>query len=239
MGGTDVTEHEIVSDRSLGELVRDYPESARVFESLDIDFCCGGDQTLQAACKEAGLDVDEVRRQLHDARQAGTGQRDDWESMQDLIDDVVTTHHQYLREELPVLGELVEKVRSVHGDSHPELAEVEREFDDLVAEIQRHIDEEEDDVFPVIEKLERGEELTDNERSVLDKAFADLEADHETTAAHLERIAELTEEYAVPEDACPSYQSMLERLEALERDTHMHVHKENNVLFPMVESELR
>jgi len=233
-----VSEHGIAADRSLGTLVRDHPEFARVFESLDVDFCCGGDQTLRAACREQDLDVDEVRRRLRDARRDGTDDGGDWESMPELVDDVVTTHHQYLREELPALGDLVEKVRSVHGDNHPELAAVEREFAELAAEIRRHIDEEEDDVFPVVEKLERGEELTDDERAVLDDALADLEADHEATAAHLERIAELTDEYAVPEDACPSYRSMLERLDALERDTHVHVHKENNVLFPMVESRL-
>jgi regulator of cell morphogenesis and NO signaling len=86
--------------------------------------------------------------------------------------------------------------------------------------------------------LERGDTLTDEERAVLDDALADLEADHEATAACLERIAELTDEYAVPEDACASYRSMLERLDALERDTHVHVHKENNVLFPMAKSQL-
>lgn len=234
----DVTEREIAPDRSLGDLVGDHPEFARVFESLGVDFCCGGDQTLRAACKEERLDVDEVRRRLLDARRDGTDERDDWESMSELIDDVVTTHHQYLRGELPALGELVGKVRRVHGDNHPELAAVEREFRELADEVRRHIDEEEDDVFPIIEKLERGAELADDERAVIDEALEDLEADHEATAAHLERIAELTDEYEVPDDACPSYRSMLERLEALERDTHMHVHKENNLLFPTVESRL-
>lgn len=118
--------------------------------------------------------------------------------MADVVDDVVATHHQHLREELPALGELVEKVRGVHGDTHPELAEVEGEFD----------------------------------------ALADLETDHEATAEHFERIADLTDDCAPPDDACPRYRSMLEPLDALERDTHMHVHKENNVLFPIVESAL-
>jgi regulator of cell morphogenesis and NO signaling len=131
-----MSEHAIEPERSLGELVRDYPEFARVFESLDIDFCCGGDQTLRAACRERSLDVDEVRRRLLDARRDGTDERDDWESMSALVDDIVTTHHQFLREELPALGELVEKVRNVHGDSHPELAEVEREFEELDDEIR-------------------------------------------------------------------------------------------------------
>lgn len=225
-------------NRPLGALVRENPAFARVFESVDIDFCCGGDQTLRAACTDSDLDLDTVRAQLREARPQTDEEAGEWESMAALIDHVVDSHHQYLSEELPALEDLVEKVRNAHGDAHPELAEIEREFLELAAEMRQHTTEEEQDVFPVIEKLDRGEELTDGERATLAEALADLESDHEATASHLERIEELSDGYAVPDDACPSYQNMLERLENLERDTHMHVHKENNVLFTQVEAEL-
>jgi len=225
-------------DRQLGALVRETPAFARVFESLGLDFCCGGDQTLRAACADADLNLDVVREQLTGARRQGDDKAGDWESMAALIDHIIDSHHQFLRSELPALEELVAKVRNAHVDAHPELTEIEQEFDELAEEMRQHTMEEEQDVFPIIEKLDRGTELTDEERATLEETLADLEADHEATATHLERIAELSDGYSVPEDACPSYQNMLERLETIEQDTHMHVHKENNVLFSQVEAEL-
>jgi len=223
-------------DRPVGALVRENPAFARVFESVGLDFCCGGDQTLRTACTEADLDA--VREKLRDARSQSEDSGAEWESMAALIEHVIDSHHQYLREELPAFEQLAEKVRSGHAEAHPELIDVEREVLQLAEEMRQHTTEEERDVFPTIEKLDRGDTLTDEERVILDEALDDLEADHEATAEHLERIAERSDGYAVPDDACPSYQSLLERLETLEQDTHMHVHKENNVLFPRVESRL-
>ncbi|MDQ2074316.1 iron-sulfur cluster repair di-iron protein [Haloarcula sp. H-GB4] len=225
-------------ERPLGALVRENPAFARVFESVGLDFCCGGDRTLRTACTEADLDLDAVREQLYEARRQSGDSGDKWKSMTALIEHVVDSHHQYLCEELSALKQLAEEVRSVHVEEHSELADIEQEVLELAEEMRQHTTEEEQDVFPIIEKLDRGTELTDEERAVLDEALADLESDHEATAEHLERIAELSDGYAVPDDACPSYQSLLERLETLEQDTHMHVHKENNVLFPQVESQL-
>jgi len=224
---------EIGTNRTLASLVEESPARARVFESLGLDYCCGGDQTLATACEEAGLDVDVVRDRVAEAsnRSDGDAADDEWDDLEDLADHVVDAHHDYLREELPKLGGIVETVADVHGESHPELREVEAEFRELAAEMREHIDEEEEELFPVVGKLDRGEELPAEEVGRLREAIRTFEEDHAATADRLERIADLTDGYAVPEDACPSYRSMLERLDQLERDTHMHVHKENNVLF--------
>ncbi|MCZ7527770.1 MAG: hemerythrin domain-containing protein [Acidimicrobiia bacterium] len=45
-------------------------------------------------------------------------------------------------------------------------------------------------------------------------------------------LRELTAGYAVPDDACPSYQALLDGLARFERDLHLHIHKESNLLFP-------
>lgn len=209
------------------------------FESFDIDFCCIGDRPLADACAAAGVDEDAEREALADARpEEDREEASDWETPSELIDHIVTRHHEPTREELSALDELVGKVRRVHGENHPELSDVEREFDALAAEMREHTAEEESEVFPVIEKLDAGESVDAGERETLRAAIDDLEDDHEETAERLERLSELTDGYAVPPDACTSYRSMLERLHALERDTHMHVHKENNVLFPAVEERL-
>lgn len=219
--------------RTLASLVEETPAYARVFESLDLDYCCGGDQTLAAVCDRDGLDVDEVRDRLAEARDQNDGDAagQEWDDLESLADHVVDTHHDYLRQELPKLEDIVETVTDVHGESHPELRDVEAEYRELATEMREHIDEEEAELFPVVGKLDRGEQLSTAEDESLHGAIRNFEEDHAKTADRLERIAELTDGYAVPENACPSYRSMLERLDRLERDTHMHVHKENNVLF--------
>lgn len=230
-----MSETEIHPDTSLGDLVAEVPRYATVFESFGIDFCCGGDRSLEDACSEEGVPVETVREEL---RQVPREAASDWDSPSELVDRIVETHHEYLREELPALAALVQKVSRVHGEDHPELHEVAAEFAELKAGMQTHITEEEEDGFPIIEKLDRGESLSPEEEASLRVEIDGFEADHEETAERLHRIADLTDGYEVPEGACGSYRNMLDRLEDLERDTHMHVHRENNVLFPEAEAML-
>lgn len=224
---------DIDSERTLASLVEETPAFARTFESLGLDYCCGGNQTLKAACDGEDLDVEEVLDRLAAARDRSDGGAADyeWDDLEDLAEHVVGVHHDYLRTELPILEDIVETVANVHGEDHPELRDVEAQYRELAAEMREHIDEEEEELFPVVGKLDRGERLSADEAERLREAIRGFEEDHAATADRLERIAELTDDYAVPEDACPSYQSMLNRLNQLEHDTHMHVHKENNVLF--------
>lgn len=224
--------------RQLGDLVAEEPRRATVFESLDIDYCCGGDMTLAEACETEGIAIEEIRELLASVGADGEPRQDDWESTSELVEFIVETHHDYLREELPELESLVETVSRVHGDNHPELRRVAEIVPELAEEMRTHIDEEEADGFPIIQQLDDGEELSTAAVATLRDELENFEADHAQTAERLEQIADLTNEYEVPDDACPSYRSMLARLEDLERDTHMHVHRENNILFPEAESLL-
>lgn len=225
-------------DRQLGSLVAEEPRYASVFESFGIDFCCGGDSTLAEACATEGIEIEAVREALQEVENTET-EHDDWESPSELIDHIVEVHHDFLREELPELESLVETVARVHGDNHPELRTVAEIVPELADEMRTHITEEEEDGFPIIRKLDEGTGLSSDEVATLREEIEQFEDDHEATADRLDRIAELTNGYEVPDDACPSYRSMLARLEDLERNTHMHVHKENNVLFSEAESMLK
>lgn len=227
----------IHAETRLGQLVRENPEFAPVFESLGIDFCCGGDVPLERACEENGLRLDPVLERLEEARSSDPAETVD-ESLPALVDDVVETHHDYLRSELPSLERVVRKVARVHGESHPELRAVESEFLDLEAEVTHHIDDEEENVFPELLKLDEADSLSADDEERIREAIDHLESEHDDAAASLERIRSLTDGYAVPDDACTSYRNMLDRLEMLEEDMHLHVHKENNVLFPEAQKRL-
>ena len=223
--------------REVGQIVREQPSTATIFESFGIDYCCNGHRTLREAAIAEGVDPTTVIQELT-SRTEEQETPQDWESLEGLIEHIESTHHDNLRTELPSLSKLVAKVRIVHADDQPELAAVHRTFNHLADEMMTHIREEEETVFPIIAKVDRGESLTEDEQRRLQEELRGLERDHEATAANLDRLDELTEGFAVPSGACTSYELMLDRLAALKGDTHQHVHKENNVLFRDVEALL-
>jgi len=226
-------------DRTLASIVEENPAAARAFERFDLDYCCNGDRPVAAVCDAEAVDLADLESALAEVQAPDPDRSPPADaSLSELADHVEATHHEYLRDELPELGELVSTVARVHGDGHPELADVEAVYEELAAEMRDHIDEEETELFPLVRTIDRGESLGRAEERHLREAVEAFEADHEATADSLDRIVELTDGYDVPEDACPSYRSMLRRLERLERDTHLHVHAENNLLFPRAEEAL-
>ena len=220
------------TERTVAQLVTERPSRARVFERLGVDYCCGGKRSLAVACAEKGLDAATVAAML-DATEEGGGDSDeaDWgkASLEALCDHIVGTHHAYLRQELPRVTALVDKVVRAHGDHHSELAETQDLVTAVAAELDAHMLVEEQVIFPACRKLEA--EGSSGFPS-LGEPIEALEQDHLVTGVALERIRELTRGYAAPADACNTYRAMLEGLESLERDLHRHIHEENNVLFP-------
>lgn len=59
-----------------------------------------------------------------------------------------------------------------------------------------------------------------------------MEEEHDETGAALKRMRTLSHDFALPEWGGNSFRAVLDGLEALETDTHQHVHKENSILFP-------
>jgi regulator of cell morphogenesis and NO signaling len=210
-----------VQDRSLGDIVAANPSAARVFERHGIDYCCGGGRSLVEACADRGVDASVVGREL-DA--LPTDDPPAWAGLEPsaLADHIVATHHAYLHQELPLLDALAGKVAAVHGRRHPELAEVARLVTLLRADLEPHLRTEEGVLFPAIRA------------GVVALDLGDVLDEHGRAGELLAGLRAATAGYAVPADGCASYASLYERLRALEADTHEHVHKENNVLFPAV-----
>jgi regulator of cell morphogenesis and NO signaling len=50
--------------QTLGDLARTTPASTRVFWRHRLDFCCGGQRTLDDACAKAGLDAAAIAREI-------------------------------------------------------------------------------------------------------------------------------------------------------------------------------
>jgi regulator of cell morphogenesis and NO signaling len=222
-----------VQDATLGDLVVANPATARVFDALGLDYCCHGDRSLTVACADAGLDPTDVQAMLDDLdADAGGDDERAWAALDPpaLAEHVVAMHHRYLWEELPQLEELATRVWSVHAERHPELGEVRDLVAAVRADLEPHLLKEERVLFPAITALFAGQ--TEFPFGSVANPIRMMSIEHDRAGELLARLRAATNDYAPPTDACASYRALYERLAALEHDTHLHVHKENHVLFP-------
>ncbi|WP_116114699.1 iron-sulfur cluster repair di-iron protein [Austwickia chelonae] len=217
---------------TLGTLVTDDPRRSRVLEEQGLDYCCNGGRSLEEACAAAELDPVQIAAllDLPDPEPAPA-----WQSfgIAELAQHILLVHHQYLWDEMPRLGELVDKVVRVHGENHPELAQVGADYAALVADLSSHLTKEERILFPAIIALG-----TPGAPAPLGCGLrgpiTQMMYEHDVAGDLLRSIRATTQDYTLPEDACGSYRMMFSRLEQMEADLHEHIHKENNVLFPRV-----
>ena len=217
-----------VTTRTLADLVSEAPSRAAVFERLRLDYCCHGDRSLEAACAEAGLDVSGVAAELAAATAPASVAHPTEPAA--LAGHIEATHHRYLHEELPLLDELAAKVLGVHGDRHAALATVRRLVAELREDLEPHLLKEERVLFPSIRALVAG--AREFPFGTVRNPIRMMTMEHDRAGELLAALRGATGGYAVPDDACGSFRSLYGRLERLEADTHLHIHLENNVLFP-------
>lgn len=217
------------SNSTLSDLVTEDPRRTRILERFELDYCCHGQRSLDEAVTDRGLDLAQVVAALDLADPAPSGSRLPAENA-GLAHDIVDTHHAYLWEEMPRLRALVDKVHTVHGARHPELARVQAAFTEAVVALDPHMTTEERVVFPAISRLEKSRAALAS--GSLAEPIAQLRAEHDVVGDLFKEIRTLTGGYVAPEDGCNSYRAMLTGLEEMELDLHEHIHKENNILFP-------
>lgn len=230
---------------TLGEMVSKDLRKAEVFKKFGIDFCCGGKKSLEDACKEKGLDVSEVKRALENVSNASSLPSHDFNnwSLSFLADYIVNVHHAYVKENSPMLADLSLKVAGHHGQEHPELIKIGNLTDEMLCELKAHIKKEETILFPYIKKLEANLAnglTTPRAFNSVQQPVAVMEHDHDIVGELSKEIRRLTNDYTLPDSACNSYALLYRKLEDFENDLHLHIHLENNILFPKaVEAEGR
>jgi regulator of cell morphogenesis and NO signaling len=233
------------TEKTVREIALENPASIRVFESLGIDYCCGGKRPLSDACSRANVDFDRVIRLLEDAyRGAHPCDPGEWtrKTQAELIQHIVRNHHAYVRRESPRLEAMLTKVVAKHGPSHPEVAQIQELFLAVSQELSTHMLKEEQVLFPYIERMEQavlsGEGIPPAFFGSVKRPIANMVAEHDDAGALLAQIRSLSNEYSAPAGACPTFLGLYQGLHDFERDLHQHVHLENNILFPRaVETE--
>ena len=89
-------------------------------------------------------------------------------------------------------------------------------------------------LFPMIRELAAATEMPDFHCGTLRNPISVMLGEHDRAGELLAQLRSLTSDYTPPADGCASYGALFDGLKRLEADTHLHVHKENNLLFPAV-----
>ena len=237
------------ASQSIREILTAEPSAAAVLERFDIDLCSQADAQLERVCAELRLSVDQVLEKLADAESRANGAvAPDLESysLTRLIQHIVRTHHQTVRQELPRFAELSQRIASRHGEEASYFEAVARLIKQLHAEMFAHLEKEEQVLFPYVVQLEEAAEDRLPAPSACFSSVAQpvsvMIQEHDSAEAIVAEIRRLTHGFEPPAWACPRNAAFHANLAAFEADLRQHVHIENDLLFPRaveLEAELR
>ena len=226
--------------RRVKDVVAEFPAAAQIFESTGIDYCCGGEKSLQDACNGAHVKVEEVLQSIENAgaSESPQNQPTDWNKvpLSILIQYIVEKHHAYCRNEQERLGTLVAKVVQVHGANHAELSRIQSLFIRMSKELAMHLAKEENTLFPMILQMEsaalRKEAMPRPAFGTIQNPVSMMILEHDESGRALKEMRSLSHGYEPPEDTCNSYRNLYQGLKDFEQDMHQHIYIENYVLFP-------
>ncbi|WP_291860436.1 iron-sulfur cluster repair di-iron protein [Marinilabilia sp.] len=228
---------QIDANTIVGEIVKESYKAAPVLEKHKIDFCCGGNISLDEACANASVDVAELIPRLEEVMQEEDFDARFIQSLEldQLADYIVKRHHSYVKEKIPFLKAKLEKLSNAHGQNHPELFDVARMFEESAGNLSAHLMKEELVLFPQVRKLvkaKKGEKVDLSQLGGVDSPIQVMLAEHDAEGERFNTISEITNGYQTPDDGCNTYEVTMRTLQEFEEDLHRHIHLENNILFP-------
>jgi regulator of cell morphogenesis and NO signaling len=228
----------IATTETLADVGATSLSAVRTLERYGLDYCCGGKQSFDAACRAKGLEPAAVMHEIEQAQGAGASDRD-WQTapLDELANHILATHHGYLKLELPALGQRMDKVLAVHGSKDQQtLSRMAAVYASLRAELELHMHKEETILFPFLLQYGRaetaGKPLPPVPFGTIANPIGVMEREHESAGGALSELRQLTHDYKYPVYACSTVRALYDGLKALEADLHVHIHLENNILFP-------
>ncbi|WP_194766208.1 iron-sulfur cluster repair di-iron protein [Tamlana sp. I1] len=226
------------AQKQIGQFVAEDFRTAAVFSNYGIDFCCRGHRTVEEVCEKNNIDPNDLLDKLEAVLSTKTGETTDYKSWPlDLLADYIEKkHHRYVEEKIPVLLQFLTKLCKVHGERHPELFEINALFTASAGELASHLKKEELILFPFVKKmvaatLSQGA-IESPQFGTVENPIAMMMEEHDNEGVRFRKIAELTNNYNPPADACNTFRVTYAMLEEFEQDLHKHIHLENNILFP-------
>ncbi|WP_370478947.1 iron-sulfur cluster repair di-iron protein [Tamlana flava] len=224
--------------KQIGQFVADDYRTAAVFSRYGIDFCCKGQRTIEEVCNKKDIETSQLLDELEVLLNSKTDQTIDYKSwpLDLLVDYIEKKHHRYVEEKIPVLLQFLDKLCKVHGERHPELFKINELFKESATDLAAHMKKEELILFPFVKKMvaaKIGETTIRTPKfGAVINPIEMMKQEHDNEGERFRQIAQLTNHYSPPQDACNTYQVTYAMLQEFEQDLHLHIHLENNILFP-------
>lgn len=224
--------------KEIGQFVAEDFRTAAVFSEYGIDFCCRGNRSLDEVCNKKDIALDEILNKLTIFSSESVNNSDAYNTwiLDVLASYIEKTHHKYVESKTPVLLQFLNKLQQVHADRHPELIEINTLFKNVAGELTQHMKKEELILFPRIKKMakciENNTTLQAASFGTVQNPISMMEHEHDSAGDTFRKIAELTDNYTPPNDACNTYKVAFAMLDEFEKNLHVHIHLENNILFP-------
>lgn len=224
--------------KTIGNIVTEDYRTAGIFKKYKIDFCCNGNKNFGEVCEAKKINADSLSNELDAVKNTDQNTTIDFQSWPlDLLTDYIEKkHHRYIEQRAPGLQMYLQKLCRVHGDTHPELFKITELFNQSAGELGKHMKKEELILFPAIRKLVKlsynGEIGNDVKLNSVSSPIQVMMSEHDTEGDRFRAIANLTHNYNTPADGCNTYRVTYSLLKEFEDDLHMHIHLENNILFP-------
>ena len=228
----------VLENKTISEIVAEDYRTAKIFESYKIDFCCNGNKNFKDVIDAKKLDSEKIITELNSLKNQDINDSMDYNSFElDLLaDHIERKHHRYIEEKTPDLKQYLSKLCNVHGDNHPELFEINKNFNESAGELAMHMKREELILFPYIRKMVSAKQKNENigppPFGSVENPIQAMMSEHEIEGERFKKISQITNNYTVPDDGCNTYRVTFSLLKEFEEDLHLHIHLENNILFP-------
>lgn len=221
-----------LKSKTVGEIVTNDFRTSEIFKEIGIDFCCGGNMELGDACHQKNIDINMIENKIMELEQIPQNSAQNFKEwkLDFLCDYIVNTHHHTIEKLLPQLLTYTKKIAEVHGGRHSELKDIANLFSVLADELTQHLRHEEDVLFPAIKEMLKSK--NNLSREIIVSEITRMTGEHDFAGSTMDKINELSGHYTLPNDACNTYMLTFKLLQEFEDDLHIHVHIENNILYP-------
>lgn len=237
-------------DTTLADIVTQNLAAAAIFDKYGLDFSCKGKKTLKVACAEKNINFEKVEKELeklmHEKAAKNKPIHFNEIALDDLMEYIVSKHHNYVKQALPMLYTHTQKVAQMHSENHPETIEIAYYFAEIKKDLEQHLRKEEYILFPYIKNMVAAKKNINKESlsltTLINNPIKVMENEHEKVGTLLASMKKLSKNYTLPSDACTTFQLTYSELKEFEEDLHQHMHLENNILFPkaiLLEQEIR
>lgn len=225
------------SSRKITELINENYVYGYILYYLGIQFYNYSEKTLEEVCREQGLNVKTVVKNL----EALSGQSEDENialrkyPIHLIIEYLIHAHYKFVKKRLPYLARLIENIPE-EKELNPVINDLKFIFPIFVEDFIQHIYQEEDTLFHYIKLLDKASRKECNLSQVYYKmekfSIQQFAIEHDIHDDDMESITQITEDFRMEETDHLLLKVAMAELKGFQKELTIHAQIENEILFP-------